>query len=173
MLGSQIVEHLKRIYPNPVAAIDAASPDDEGGLYCVGGAVCLAVAHLRHINMPSDDYLSFPSTEQLANILCQFSPYMMHCRDRAEKAAERIINYNDEEKFEKAWSELEKVLNFAVSEQQPEEEKPKPVPAKITPRRQRLRAESQREISARRRHFEERGIRIRFRAQMRKAWRMK
>lgn len=168
MLGTQIVEHLKRFYSHPAAADD----DDAQPGYCVGGAICLAVGALRHAAMPSALYPAFPTEDQLTRILCEFNPALAGYRDTAEKAAIKIISYNDEEKFDKAWGELEKVLNWATREQMvldQQEEAPKPVPTKITPRRQRLRAESQREISVRRRAFEERGIRIRFWGQMRKA----
>lgn len=191
--GTQIVERLRSHFPNPVAVDDG----DKGTAYCVGGAVCIAAAHTSRAWLCPilREEHRFPSAGDLAEVLRHLYP-QLEAHPRLEQVAGMLIRTNDTGNFEAAWKRLENLLNWEPA-REPIKPVPKPVkvltllvpieqavqqqapPSPLAPEEEfqikrrstkgRRRPANHYEIRQRRMAFEQRGLRIRFRAAMRHA----
>lgn len=88
------VEEIRARYPHPVISI-ARRP----GAYCVGGALCRFVG----VEAPQ-----FPWYREIEKALRVLNPFLTN--DVAFDFAQRIVNRNDEGKFDDAWEAVREAL---------------------------------------------------------------
>lgn len=102
------VKTIQNKFPNPIKA-DEVNPGiqrEDPTAYCVGGAFCFHVQRSRKGIIACN----FPGSTYVARLLNLINPRLSV--EKAQRHAEHITWQNDQGRFDVAWQELQRALEY-------------------------------------------------------------